>query len=142
MSLYSVALFLHITGALGLFAGLALDWTTLSALRRATTVDQVREWISVYPLLQRIGSASVGLLLVFGLYMTVTAWGPTAWISLGFFSLIAIAVLGAVSGVRLGRAAATIVANSGTLSADARAALRRPLFVWSDAVRLAATPAG
>ena len=75
MSLYSVALFLHITGALGLFAGLAVDWTALGALRRATTVDQVREWISVYPLLQRIGSASVGLLLVFGLYMTVTSWG-------------------------------------------------------------------
>ena len=137
MSLYSVALFLHITGALGLFAGLAHDWTTLSALRRATTVDQVREWISVYPLLQRIGSASVGLLLVFGLYMTVTAWGPTAWISLGFFSLVAIAVLGAVSGVRLGRAAPSIVARSGTLSADARAVLRRPLFVWSVRLRVA-----
>jgi hypothetical protein len=137
VSLYSVALFLHITGTLGVFAGLALDWAALSALRRATTVDQVREWISVYPLLQRIGPASVGLLLIFGLYMTVTAWGPTAWISLGFFSLIAIAVLGAVSGVRLGRAAPSIVARSGTLSADARAALRRPLFVWSLGLRVA-----
>src|SRR2546429_9025121 len=111
MSLCSVALFLHITGALGLFAGLAVDCTALGALRRATPVDQVREWISVYPLLQRIGSASVGLLLVFGVYMTVTAWGPTAWISLGFFSLIANPGLGAVTGVRFGRAPASILAG-------------------------------
>ena len=137
MSLYSVALFLHITGALGLFAAFALDWTALAALRRARTAEQIREWVSVYPALQRIGPASVGLLLIFGLYMTATAWGPTAWISLGFFSLIAIAALGAVSGIRLARSIASIANGSGPLSVDARTALRRPLFVWSLRLRVA-----
>jgi len=137
MSVYSVALFLHITGALGLFAAFALDWTALAALRRARTVEQVREWVSVYPALQRIGPASVGLLLIFGLYMTATAWGPTPWISLGFFSLVAIAALGAVSGIRLARSVASMANGSGPLSVDARAVLRRPLFVWSLRLRVA-----
>jgi len=137
MSLYSIALFLHITGTLGLFAGLALDWTALAALRRATTVDQVREWATVYRALQRIGPASVGLLLIFGLYMTVTTWGPMPWIFLGFFSLIAIAVLGAASGIRFGRTMARVVTSSGPLSVEAREGLRRPLFVWSLRLRVA-----
>jgi hypothetical protein len=37
MSLYYTALFLHIVGALGLFAALALEWAGLSNLRRART---------------------------------------------------------------------------------------------------------
>ena len=41
MTLYSVALFVHVLGALGLFAGLALEWAGLRRLRHATTARQV-----------------------------------------------------------------------------------------------------
>src|SRR6267143_6307783 len=48
LTVYSIALFLHIAGALGVFAALALDWVGIANLRRARTVDQIREWVGVY----------------------------------------------------------------------------------------------
>jgi hypothetical protein len=45
MSLYSISLFLHIAGALGLFAVLGLEWAGLTNLRHATQVGQAREWV-------------------------------------------------------------------------------------------------
>ena len=43
MSLYAIAVFLHIVGALGLFAALGLEWASLLNLRRATAAGQARE---------------------------------------------------------------------------------------------------
>jgi hypothetical protein len=103
MTLYTVALFLHVAGALGLFATLALDWVALTNLRRATDVAQVREWASLFRTVRVLGPASLAALLVFGLYMTATTWGPTAWIGLGIVGLILIGALGATSGIRIAR---------------------------------------
>ncbi|HKC92305.1 MAG TPA: hypothetical protein VKE23_13355, partial [Candidatus Limnocylindria bacterium] len=114
VTLYSVALFFHISGALGVFAALALDWVGLSNLRRARTAEQVREWAGVYRITPALGAASVVALLVFGLYMTAVTWGPTGWIGLGFLSLLLIAGLGAASGVRLGRILAVAARGQGS----------------------------
>ena len=135
--LYSIALFFHIAGALGVFAALALDWVGVANLRRARTVDQVREWAGTYRIIRGLGAGSVVALLVFGLYMTAVTWGPTGWIGIGFFSLLAIAVLGAVSGVRLGRILAVATTGQGSLTEDVRAKLRAPLFVASVRMRTA-----
>jgi len=135
--LYSIALFFHIAGALGVFAALALDWVGVANLRRARTVDQVREWAGTYRIIRGLGAGSVVALLVFGLYMTAVTWGPTGWIGIGFLSLLAIAVLGAVSGVRLGRILAVATTGQGSLTEDVRAKLRGPLFVASVRMRTA-----
>jgi hypothetical protein len=137
LTIYSIALFLHIAGTLGVFAALALDWVGVANLRRARTVEQVREWAGLYRIVRGLGAASVVALLVFGLYMTAVTWGPTGWIAVGFFSLLFIAVLGAVSGVRLGRILRMAVKGQGALAEDLRAALRAPLFVASVRTRTA-----
>jgi hypothetical protein len=137
LTLYSVALFLHIAGALGVFAALALDWVGIANLRRARTAEQVREWAGVYRIIRGLGAASVAALLVFGLYMTAVTWGPTGWIGIGFLSLLFIAVLGALSGVRLGRILAVAASGEGTLAEDLRGQLRAPLFVASVRARTA-----
>jgi hypothetical protein len=138
LTLYSIALFLHIAGALGVFAALALDWVGVTNLRRARTVEQVREWPGVYTIIRGLGGASVAALLIFGLYMTAVTWGPTGWIGVGFLSLLFIAVFGAVSGVRLSRAlAAAASGQGGALGEEARAQLRAPLFVASVRARAA-----
>lgn len=133
---YQIALFLHIVGALGLFAGLALEWVTLSALRRITTIEQAREWSTIYRTLRAIGPASLGLLLVFGLYMMATAWGLTPWVGLGILSLVAIAALGAFNGVQLSRTLDAL-SGSGALPASAMNVLRRSAFVISLRLRIA-----
>src|SRR4051794_37831033 len=40
-------LFLHIIGALGLFAGIGLEQVSLAKLRRGHTVAQAREWVAL-----------------------------------------------------------------------------------------------
>ncbi len=98
MTAYSIALFLHIVGALALFAALGLEGVALLRLRRAATAEQVREWASVYGLLRRLGPASLGLLLLAGLYMTATTWRAQAWITTAFVSMLLLPLLGAPNG--------------------------------------------
>src|SRR5438067_4060948 len=131
LTLYSLALFFHIAGALGVFAALALDWVGITKLRGAGTVEQVREWAGVYGVIRTLGGASVAALLVFGLYMTAVTWGPTGWIAIGFLSLLVIAGLGAVSGVRLSRLLAAASDGQGSVADDLHAQLGAPLFVAS-----------
>src|SRR6266536_3177993 len=47
MSFYTVALFAHMLGVLGLFTGIGLQWTSFLRFRRAQFVAQVREWASL-----------------------------------------------------------------------------------------------
>ena len=47
MSPYSVAVFLHVVGALGLFAALGLEWAGVRNLRGAVTTSQAREWMKL-----------------------------------------------------------------------------------------------
>ena len=137
MTFYSIALFFHIAGALGVFAALALDWVGIAKLRGARTVEQVREWAGVYGVIRALGAASVAALLIFGLYMTAVTWGPTGWIGIGFLSLLFIAVFGAVSGIRLSRVLAAAGSGQGSLREDLRGALQSPLFVASVRARTA-----
>jgi hypothetical protein len=137
LTLYSIALFFHIAGALGVFAALALDWVGIANLRRAHTVEQVRDWAGVYGIIRVLGGASVAALLIFGLYMTAVSWGPTGWVGIGLLSLLFIAVFGAVSGIRLSRVLAAAGSGEGALEGDLRRALGAPLFVASVRVRTA-----
>ena len=47
MNDYSIALFLHIVGTLGFFLALGLEWTGLSQIRSAMTLEQVRSWMGI-----------------------------------------------------------------------------------------------
>ena len=42
MNAYTIVLFLHIVGALGFFVALGLEWTGLSQLQSAMSLEQVR----------------------------------------------------------------------------------------------------
>jgi hypothetical protein len=98
--MYQLFLFLHIVGALGLFAAIALEWTSLARLRRATTVGQAREWIGIAASLGRVYGPSMLVLLVSGITMTATAWAASGmaamgWIVVSFIAMIALSAVGA-----------------------------------------------
>jgi len=102
MNDYAIALFLHIVGALGLFVALALEWTSLLLLRRATTTEQVRERMRLASGVRGVSGASLATLLVSGLYLTATVWGGVAWIGVALGAMVLMALLGAVlSGPRM-----------------------------------------
>jgi hypothetical protein len=141
MTLYSIALFLHIVGALGLFVALGLEWTGLRQLRHATTAEQAREWLGVAGLVRRVGPASLVAILLPGLYMTATTWGGQAWIGIGLAAMLLLGALGALNGRRLaaiGHAAAT---ECGDLSPVLRQRLRDPLL-WTSVQTRAAIGVG
>src|SRR5579884_2877722 len=125
MTLYSVALFVHALGALGLFAGLALEWAALRRLRGATTAGQVQAHAAAFAVLPRLYIPSALAILLPGLYMTVTAWGWAAgWTTVALAAMVLLAALGAIlTGSRMaaiGRAAA----EDGPISPALRQRLR------------------
>jgi hypothetical protein len=101
VSVYTLSVFLHIVGALGLFASLGLEQASVLNLRRASTTAQVREWVSLLGALRRIEGPAAFLIVTTGFYLVATRWGHHAWIGLGLLGLVLMAVLGAaVSGRR------------------------------------------
>ncbi len=80
MNASSVALFLHIVGALGFFVALGLEWTGLREIRSAILPEQVRAWMGVIKNTTKLGMPSMLMLLLTGLYMVLTDVGWTPWI--------------------------------------------------------------
>jgi uncharacterized membrane protein len=144
MPLYPIALFLHIVGALGLFMALALEWTSLLYLRRAVTIEQVREWLGIANRLGWVYAPSFLVILVSGFYMTAIAWseGGAAWIAIGLLSLVVLGVLGmAVSGRKMKRITKAAATEDDLVSPDLRQRLRDPLL-WTSVQTRAAIALG
>src|SRR2546422_712048 len=121
MSVYAIAVFLHIVGALGLFAALALEWASLYNLRRVPTAGQAREWTKLLSALRFVGGPSTLTILVTGIYMTATRWGGQGWIGAGLAGLVLIAVVGgALGGRRSAAIARTVAGETGAISAGLR----------------------
>src|SRR5579859_7033854 len=91
--MYSIALFLHILGVLCLMGGHTLVHTTLEVMRRAQTVESIRNWAAIAAGLDIYMPVFTLAIVLPGLYMAWTTWGwTTAWIdgSLGVFGLLMI----------------------------------------------------
>ena len=73
MTPYTIALFLHVTGALGLFVAIGLEWISLPRLRRAASVEHARTWLGVLGTLGRIGRPPRPTPPRAGHYMAMTA---------------------------------------------------------------------
>jgi hypothetical protein len=136
--LYKLALFLHILGAFGLIAALAMEAIVLRGLRRAERAEDARTWLSGMRVLRIFAPASIGLILVMGLYMMATTWGPQGWILVGLAGLVLIAALGgALTGVRMARIGPAVFRTGGPLPADVVRMLRDQVLVISSRIRIA-----
>lgn len=122
MSLYTTALFLHVLGALGLFAALGIEWAIAGALRRATDPSHAKSLIGVLRPLHRVAGPSAVTILVTGVYMGMTGPGRQAWIGLGFLGLV---VVGALGGAVTGRRVAAVLRELESGSATSGSPMRR-----------------
>jgi hypothetical protein len=104
-----MAIFLHIIGALVLFAAMGLEWAGQYHLRRTSTVGQVREWLKLFTALHRVAGPAALTILVTGVYMSATQWGRQPWIGLGLVGLVTMAVLAPVLTGRRARAIAQAI---------------------------------
>jgi hypothetical protein len=89
MSLYSIALFLHIVGALVLFVLLTVEGVSL------------RQGFMAARLNRMLGPVSALTILVPGIYMVVSEWGWKGWVVVGLAAWVLIAVAGAATGIGL-----------------------------------------
>ncbi|MBA3871783.1 MAG: hypothetical protein H0X30_21765 [Anaerolineae bacterium] len=129
MSAYSIALFLHIVGALGFFAALGLEWITVMQLKRATTAEQVRNWLEASGSLGRVAMISMVVLLLAGIYMMATVWGGVAWLIVAFVAIVLMmVVMGRISTPRLKVIRQAVTTEKGALSPKLQEALRHPLL--------------
>src|SRR5262249_52318321 len=102
MSAYSIALFLHIVGALGFFAALGIEWMTMTQLRKAATAEQIREWLNAAGGFRRVGMISMLTLLLAGIYMMATVWGGIPWLLVALADIVLLmVVMGRISSPRL-----------------------------------------
>jgi hypothetical protein len=101
VNLYSIALFVHVVGALLLFVTLTVEGVALRQLHRAATNEAAQGAAAMLRLNRIVGPLSVLGVLIPGLYMTATSWGWVGWILVALVSWVVIAVLGAVNGIRI-----------------------------------------
>ena len=94
MTAYTLALFVHITGALALGTTDAIILVGLIAMRRAPTVEQARLWARFARQAGRLTPLAALLLLAPGVYLVVSAWGwATPWIDVALGAVLVLPLL-------------------------------------------------
>jgi hypothetical protein len=129
MNIYSIALFLHIVGALGLFVALGLEWTGLWQIRSAKTLEQVRAWMGILKSVRKVGFVSMLTTVITGIYMMVKVWGGAAWIyaTLGSLFLV-IALAQGITAPRMAAIGKALATEKGPLSASFYSLANHPLL--------------
>ncbi len=92
MSLYTLALFTHILGAIGVFVGVGMWLFGALGWRLAQRVEQARLIAGLVTLAGNLAVGSILLLIIAGLYMALTTWGlevPWLDVATGSFLLLA-----------------------------------------------------
>ena len=95
MDLYSIMLFLHVSSAICLFVGMGIWLFGITAIARATRVEQVRTIADLMLMARLVVPVTAFLVIVAGLTMALTAWGlQTSWIVVALGGLILIGPIG------------------------------------------------
>jgi hypothetical protein len=137
MDLYPFALFLHIVGALALFAALAIESVGLTRLRAATTVGAALPWLGVTGLPRRFFPWILAAILIPGIWMVIVNWGPVAWPMLALGGVVVMAGLGMiVSGGVMRKVGPAVGALASQPATPAPESIRNPLLVRSLLVRV------
>ncbi len=137
--LYLLLVFLHVLGAVGLFAALAVEGVLLRRLRAADAPADARASLGLLASTFRGGPLAMAVLLVSGMAMMAMAWGREAWLVAAFVGVVAMGALGgAISLRRVRRLRAALASQAGPrLSEALRAELSAGALAASLRLRVA-----
>lgn len=126
MSVYAILIFVHVAGAIGMFAVWAIDATVLAQLLRSTTLEQARAVLALRRRVVPMAALSMVATGLSGALLMRRSWGPTPWLLTAIAAMVAIGITGIVS-ERRSRAAlrAALAAPGERMPAGARAAAAR-----------------
>ncbi len=138
MDAYSIVLFVHIVGVLGLFVALGLEWTGLRQIRSAATPEQVRSWMGIFKSNRGLGFASMGTTVITGTYMILADTGLVPWLYVSIGALVLVILLSVVlTGPRMVAIGQAMVMGKGTLSSNFHILSNHPLLWISIQTRIA-----
>jgi hypothetical protein len=121
-----------------LFVALGLEWTGLSQIRSAMTLEQVRVWMGILKNVRKVGFVSMLTTVITGIYMMVTGWGGEAWIIVTVGSLVlVIALAQVVTTPRMAAIGRALVTEKGPFSKTFNSLVNHPLLSISIQTRVA-----
>ena len=92
---HQVLLFLHITSAMGIVAGLGIEGLVLLQLRAARTGSDARLALTNSRYVQRVGGVSMLAAVLTGIYLATAYWHwRGAWMGISFLTIILLAFVG------------------------------------------------
>lgn len=108
----SIALFIHLLGMLTLFTAMAIVQRTGDRMRTASTVEELRLWLSLARTTGPMWPSSLVFILGSGLYLAGTCFSfETPFV---VTAIVTILVIGAVGGAFVGRGMAAMGQAAGT----------------------------
>ena len=134
--LYSLALFLHVLGALGMFAALGIEWVSLRNLSKAANAQEARGWLGLFMVLRRFYPLSFFTILVSGIYMMAVSWGGAPWIAIGLLGLLALPAIAGIMTARRVRRIGPELGGSAELDESLKARLSDPALRLSHRLRV------
>ena len=95
MSVYSVFLFVHFLGVIGLFAAAFVLFKLGTHLRRAATVEEIRIWLGLARSIAPLFPVSAVLLVVTGLHLAGSGWSfGLPWVVTALVTVLSLLPLG------------------------------------------------
>jgi len=138
MDAYSIVLFVHIVGVLGLFVALGLERTGLRQIRSAAVPEQVRAWMGIFKSTRGMGFAAMGTTVITGIYMLLADTGLVPWLYVSIGALVLVILLSVVlTGPRMVAIGQAMVMGKGTLSSNFHILANHPLLWISIQTRIA-----
>jgi len=140
MSSYSIALYVHIVGALGFGISLGLEWTGLRQLQNAASPESVRAWMRILQRALGVGFASMLATVITGVYMMATVWGAVPWLSVALGALgLLIGLSAALTRPRMRAIGRALVTERGPMAPVFLGLVNHPLLWVSIQARAAIT---
>ena len=95
MTLYTLILFIHITGALSLFLAFGLEWAAISFLGKSNTSQEAQAWLGLARLGPLVNGPALLVVLLSGGYLaSIISAFKQGWIPGSFVGITVVVLLG------------------------------------------------
>ncbi len=112
MNLYLIALYVHITGALAMFAGLGIEGIVFKSLKNSSSPQEAVPWLGAMRILRIVFGYSAVSLFLTGIYLVILSWGWNSWVLTGLILLIALSGYGSTKGKKIAMSIASLINNT------------------------------
>ena len=128
--MYLIALYIHITGALAMFAGLGMEGIVFKHLKNAASPQQAVPWLGSMKILRIVFTYATISLLLTGVYLVILSWGWNSWVLTGLVLLVALSGYGSTSGKKIGMSIASLINSSDqSIPSKVRKVIGSPLMM-------------